>query len=194
MKKSLLAAFLVFSLPAFAEEAKMEAPEPQAENRIAMPAPAVTETPASVAIPLVDAQKKETGSVRVTETPHGLIVRVEATGLPQGWHGLHFHQAGDCSDHADHFKKSGSHLARDDEAHGYFAANGPHAGDLPNIYAGSDGVAKAEFFTSTAEREMLRDEDGTAVMIHAGADDYRTAPSGDSGERLACGVIPGANQ
>jgi Cu-Zn family superoxide dismutase len=195
MKKSLLlAALLVFAMPAFAGEAKMEAPEPATQSRVAAPVAAPAETPVSVSLKLNNAEGKETGSATVTAAPRGLIVRIEAAGLPPGWHGLHFHAAGDCSDHADHFKKSGAHLDREGETHGFFTGDGPHAGDLPNIFAGNDGVAKAEFYTAALDLDTLQDKDGAAVMIHAGADDYRTAPSGDSGERLACGVVPAAKE
>jgi superoxide dismutase, Cu-Zn family len=74
------------------------------------------------------------------------------------------------------------------------AENGPHAGDLPNVHVGQDGLLKVEFFTerlSLAEgaANPLKDADGSAIVIHAGPDDYASDPSGNSGDRLACGVI-----
>lgn len=148
---------------------------------------------AAVTVMLKNEKGADTGKAEVFEAQKGLLVRLEVSGLPEGWHALHFHTTGDCSDHADHFMKSGGHFSLEGEAHGVFAPGGPHAGDMPNIWIGADGTGKAEVFTPTT-LALLQDADGSAVMIHAGADDHISQPTGDAGARLACGVIAGAKQ
>ena len=167
-----LAAMMLLAMPALAQDA---AP-PQA------PKPGYNAT-------LQNADGRNIGMVKVTAAPKGLVVSVDATNLPSGWHAFHFHQAGNCDDHADHFKKSGSHAAREGEEHGFYAANGPHLGDFANFYVGSDGSAKFEQYSQNVTEADLLDADGTAVMIHADPDDYISQPSGAAGDRLACGVI-----
>ena len=130
-----------------------------------------------------------TGSAVFTSTPEGVLVNVDVSGLATGWHAVHFHGTGDCSDHAAHFEKAGSHAAKEGQAHGYMSAEGPHSGDLPNMWIHGDGSGRAEFYTTETTFADLRDTDGAALMIHAGADDYASQPSGNSGARVACGVI-----
>lgn len=138
---------------------------------------------------LVDSFGKGAGVATFIKTPKGVLIRVEASGLSAGWHGLHIHGTGDCSDHLDHFVKSGGHAASDGQAHGYFDPKGPHSGDLPNIWANVGGEAHAEFYTTDTSFAALTDENGAALMIHAGPDDYRSQPAGESGQRVACGVV-----
>jgi len=134
-----------------------------------------------------------TGTVTMTETGSGIVlVVVDAKGVPAGTHGIHIHETGKC-DAADGFKSAGGHLARGLQ-HGLEVENGPHPGDLPNVHVQDDGVLQAEFFTrgftlGTEGDQRLKDDDGSAVVLHAGADDYKSQPSGDSGDRIACGVI-----
>ncbi|MFT3998167.1 MAG: superoxide dismutase family protein [Asticcacaulis sp.] len=148
---------------------------------------------------LIGNDGKVIGSVTVTAAPKGVILRVEATGLSEGWHGVHFHSKGDCGDTAK-FQNSGGHVH--DASHGALvhgllnpAANDD--GDLTNIYAGKDGVAKAEIFSSLVTydpvdgsgKSALKDADGAAVVVHAAADDYASQPIGGAGARVACAVI-----
>ncbi|WP_198585990.1 superoxide dismutase family protein [Pararhizobium haloflavum] len=133
------------------------------------------------------------GTVTFTETPTGImIVEIEASGLEPGPHGVHLHQTGSCDAEGGH-ESAGGHIAGEGE-HGVMNENGPHPGDLPNVHVQDDGIAHAEFFvgdvTITAEGPAtLMDDDGSAFVIHAGPDDYTTDPAGDSGDRIACGVI-----
>lgn len=136
-----------------------------------------------------------TGRVMMTETASGtVLVQVRAEGVPPGPHGFHVHEVGAC-DPATDFESAGGHLARNLN-HG-LVTGGPHPGDFPNVHAQEDGVVQAEFFTraftlGTADVEANRrilDADGSAVMLHAGADDYISQPAGDSGARIACGVL-----
>lgn len=138
---------------------------------------------------LVNDAGKAVGKASIRTASDGMLVMVEASGLAPGWHGLHIHAIGNCDDHAAHFKNAGGHLAESDQKHGYLNTDGPHQGDLPNIWVHADGTAKVEIYSDDLDAEDLMDADGSAVMIHATADDYKTDPAGASGERLACGVI-----
>lgn len=100
---------------------------------------------------------------------------------------LHIHENGKC-DHAR--QRGGRRRHPDKKEHGFAAANGPHAGDLPNQYVGDDGVMRAQIY-ATAVRldDAERGIRGRALIVHAGSDDYRTDPSGGAGDRIACAVI-----
>ena len=123
----------------------------------------------------------------------GVHITVAAAGLPPGIRGIHIHAVGDC-DPADGYESAGGHFNPSDAAHGWDAPDGPHAGDLPNLHVHEDGTVAVEFFSHLlsledgAESSLLAG-DGTAVVIHAHADDYRSDPAGEAGERIACGVI-----
>lgn len=137
-----------------------------------------------------DSSGASAGLVAVTAAAKGgVLVSVDLRGLPPGWRALHIHARGDCSDHADHFAKAGGHAAAEGQAHGFLNPDGPHAGDLPNIWVHADGTAKAQFYSTLIAFDALTDEDGSAVMVHAEADDYRSQPAGSAGMRLSCGVI-----
>ena len=138
---------------------------------------------------LVDNAGKDVGNADFKVGPDGVLISVALAGLTPGWHGLHIHTTGNCDDHADHFKMAGGHLADSDDKHGFLNADGQHKGDLPNIWVHKDGTAKAEFFSDGLAVADLMDTDGSAVMIHETADDYKTDPAGASGARLACGVV-----
>lgn len=134
----------------------------------------------------------ELGTVAFTTTESGFVgIAIAVSGLPAGVHAIHIHETGDCS--AADFASAGGHFALGHD-HGIFAANGPHPGDLPNLYVGESGDAKVDYFSDRISIEVgaegsLIDEDGSAVVIHAGADDYASQPSGAAGDRIACGVI-----
>ena len=134
------------------------------------------------------------GKVTVTDAPKGVILRVEATGLTPGWHAIHFHEKGVCSDEG--FKMSGGHIhAGKMGVHGLLNPEASDFGDLPNIWAGADGTANAEVYSTlvsvsgAGNRPALADADGSAVVIHASPDDYMTQPIGGAGARVACAVI-----
>lgn len=138
---------------------------------------------------LVNDTGRNIGSIKLDETPNGLLVSLEVTGLSSGWHAAHIHGTGDCSDHAEHFKKAGSHLSREGEEHGFYNEKGPHAGDLPNFLVQTDGSANVQFFASGLTLAEIADADGSAFMIHEQPDDYKSDPAGNAGARLACGVL-----
>ena len=119
-----------------------------------------------------------------------LTITVAAIGLPEGQHGLHLHMAGSCE--APGFTSAGAHLNPGGHLHGSANPQGNHLGDIPNLSIDNTGTGTltAELKAIRAEAEAaLFDADGTAIVIHAAADDYRTDPSGNSGARIACGVF-----
>ena len=131
------------------------------------------------------------GEATFEQTPHGVLMNVEVAGLPPGGHGIHLHAVGSCT---PDFKAATGHINPDGVPHGLRNPEGPDHGDLPNLFVGADGTARAEFFTvlvSVADGEIpaLLDEDGSAVIIHENPDDHLTQPIGGSGGRIACGVI-----
>jgi Cu-Zn family superoxide dismutase len=134
------------------------------------------------------------GTIVVTDAPRGVLLRVELKGLPPGWHGMHFHEKGDCGD--PKFMNSGAHVHSTVPAvHGLLKDDGTDSGDLPNLYVSADGTATAEFYSTLVSmkgeggRPALLDADGSALIIHANPDDYVTQPIGGAGARIACAVI-----
>ncbi len=138
---------------------------------------------------LKDREGQALGTVRLTETPHGVLLAGELGRLPPGPHGFHIHAVGKCE---PPFTSAGGHFNPANHKHGFMAAEGPHAGDLPNLHAASDGKATVDAFAAGARlagAQGVLDQDGAALVVHAKADDYRTDPAGDSGDRIACGVV-----
>lgn len=137
---------------------------------------------------------KSIGTATFTQTKSGLLhIIVEATGVPPGPHGFHVHAVGKC-DPATNFDSAKGHFMLEGQTHGAMTEKGPHAGDLPNVHVGQDGILKAEFITDQmslieGKPNNIRDADGSAVMIHDMADDYTTDMTGNAGSRLACGVV-----
>jgi superoxide dismutase, Cu-Zn family len=140
-----------------------------------------------------DRDGKPVGEVRLAQMARGVVIRVEMQGLPPGWHAMHIHAVGKCE---PPFATAGGHFNPTNRKHG-FETEGSHAGDLPNIFADGKGVAKSEM---TVDRvSLVNDPDkpegflfgpsGTAIVVHASRDDYKTDPAGNSGDRIACGVI-----
>lgn len=139
---------------------------------------------------LKNADDVDVGSVTLTEMPTGVLLQVDLNGVPAGIHGFHIHEIGACS---PDFAAAGGHFAGGDKRHGLKVAGGPHAGDLPNIHVPESGALTIEVFNTAISLHdgagALFDEDGSAIVIHDGADDYESQPSGDAGSRIACGVI-----
>jgi len=121
-------------------------------------------------------------------------VEVQVTGMPPGPHGIHFHQVGKCDGaEATPFSTAGGHFNPIGRQHGLDNPQGPHAGDAPNFTVNADGTGKASFTTDrvslTDGSTSLFDDDGSAIVIHAAADDQTSQPAGNSGARIACGVV-----
>jgi len=139
---------------------------------------------------LKNAAGEAAGLATLKPGPKGLVVRVEATGLTPGWHGLHLHEKGDCSDNAAGFKASGAHAGHGDGVkHGLLNPEGSEFGDMPNLFAAADGTAKGEFYLAGATLDSVFDADGTAIILHAAEDDHTSQPIGNAGARVACGVV-----
>lgn len=147
-------------------------------------------------ITLRDTAGRTVGTALLTPATEGVQVVLSASGLPAGIHGVHVHQTGLCD--APDFASAGAHFNPTSRQHGTDNPNGPHAGDLPNITVDANGrgtlngVARGVTLEGTGA-SSLRKAGGTALVVHASADDYRTDPSGNSGARIACGVIPPAS-
>jgi superoxide dismutase, Cu-Zn family len=134
---------------------------------------------------MMDANGAAVGAAGLTAGPHGVLIRAELTGLSPGPHAIHVHETGLCE---PPFDSAGGHFAGGAAQHGFLMADGPHAGDLPNIFVPESGAVTVEL-ESPATLDELLDADGSALVIHAGPDDYRSQPSGASGDRIACGIV-----
>lgn len=133
---------------------------------------------------------KETGRAQLTAGSNGVLFEVEISGLePRKWMALHIHETGTC-DAAHGHESAGGHFNPDGGEHGFLAADGPHAGDLPNQYVGDDGVLRAQIHSALVRLDDAeRGIRGRALVLHAGSDDYRTGPAGGAGDRVACAEI-----
>ncbi len=140
---------------------------------------------------LSDASGQPVGSAILTEMGDGVQIAVQVDGLPAGTHGIHIHETGTCT--APEFTSAGGHFNPTGMQHGLENPQGPHAGDLQNLDLGADGNGTATLMNDrvrlAAGMNSLLDADGSALVVHAGPDDQRTDPSGDSGARIACGVV-----
>lgn len=147
---------------------------------------------------LVDGTGKQIGTVQLVQTAGGVAVMVSVTGvgaLVPGDHGIHFHAVGTCD--GPDFTSAGGHFNPTNKQHGVDNPNGPHAGDLPNFTVGPSTASQGGYtFTATTSMITLTpgatsifDADGTALVIHAGMDDEKTDPAGNSGARVACAVL-----
>lgn len=151
-----------------------------------LPAAAQTATAA-----LKGADGKEVGSVNLTQTSQGVLINVAVKGLPPGEHALHVHAVGKCE---PPFTSAGGHFNPGGKKHGMLSPEGQHAGDMPNLHIPQSGDLTVEVLNVNITLEKGKpnsvfDTDGSAVVIHAGSDDYKTDPTGDAGGRIACGVI-----
>ncbi len=156
---------------------------------IANPAMASKKTTVGTAT-VVGADGSVKGRLRLISDGAGVDIRLRVSGLAAGRHGVHLHTLGSCN--APDFASAGAHLNPQGHMHGALNPQGSHMGDLPNLEVGADGKGSltARIVGTPAELwPILFDGDGTAIVVHAGADDYRTDPSGSSGARIACGVL-----
>ena len=140
---------------------------------------------------IVNAQGQKIGTATVHQSGAGVRIDVVISQLPPGTHGIHIHSVGKCEGPA--FASAGSHFNLTSKKHGKDNPEGPHVGDLLNIEVGTDGTGKASLsdpgVTLGDGPNSLFHEGGTALVIHEKADDYKTDPAGNSGARVACGVI-----
>ena len=140
---------------------------------------------------IVNAQGQKIGTAEIRPSGSGVSINVNVSQLPPGTHGIHIHNVGKCEGPA--FTSAGPHLNPTSKMHGKDNPEGPHAGDLLNLEVKDDGVGKASLVDSNvtlgAGPNSLFHEGGTSLVIHANSDDYKTDPAGNSGPRIACGVI-----
>ena len=130
---------------------------------------------------------KEVGRATVREVAGGLRVTIDARFLAPGTHGAHLHTVGRCE--GPDFASAGPHWNPTAMKHGGMNPQGPHEGDLPNLMIGADGRGTLGINLAGASFDGLLDADGAAMVVHAGQDDLMTDPSGNSGGRIACGVL-----
>ena len=131
------------------------------------------------------------GTARLEQRADGTRVLASVVGLPPGQHGIHLHTTGKCD--APGFTTAGGHFNPTTKMHGSMNPMGPHEGDLPNIEVAADGRGKVEFTIPSLSLidgpAALLDADGAALVVHAGPDDLKSDPAGNSGGRIACGII-----
>jgi superoxide dismutase, Cu-Zn family len=142
---------------------------------------------------LQDSSGRQVGTIRLTDAgASGVVVDASVDGLAAGQHGIHFHAVGQCVA-AGAFSSAGGHANPTNRKHGLENPDGPHAGDLPNLVVGADQRGTLRVTTPRVTlgsgAGSLLDADGTAVVVHATQDDQRTDPAGNSGARVACGVV-----
>jgi Cu-Zn family superoxide dismutase len=140
---------------------------------------------------LKNADGKDVGTAELSQLPNGVLIRLSLKGVPAGEHAFHVHQTGKCE---PPFTSAGGHFNPGNKKHGLMATAGHHAGDMPNLHIPADGMLSVEVVNDTVTLEKgkpnsLYGPNGTALIIHAGKDDYKTDPTGDAGGRIACGVV-----
>jgi Cu-Zn family superoxide dismutase len=141
--------------------------------------------------PLKDATGKDVGTVELMQTPHGVLLKMSLKGIPAGEHAFHVHAVGKCE---PPFTTAGGHFNPASKKHGMEAAEGAHAGDMPNLHVPASGelvieIANPAISLTKGQPNSVFDADGSAIVVHAKADDYKSDPAGNAGDRIACGVV-----
>ena len=136
---------------------------------------------------MMDANGASVGMVELHKTPHGTLLHAKLHDLAEGAHAFHVHAVGKCE---APFKSAGGHFNPEGKRHGILSAEGMHVGDMPNIHVPASGDLEIEVLNAHLMLDSsLFDEDGAAIVIHEGPDDYASDPAGAAGPRIACGVI-----
>ncbi|MES2096883.1 MAG: superoxide dismutase family protein [Pseudomonadota bacterium] len=138
-------------------------------------------------VALRTADGKTVGDATIRESADGLVVSLTVAGMTPGMHGAHLHAVGKCD--GPDFASAGPHWNPTGTKHGSMNPAGPHEGDLPNLMIGADGKGTLTYKVAGGRFDALLDADGAALVIHAAPDDLKTDPSGNSGGRIACGVL-----
>ena len=144
---------------------------------------------------LLGANGELRGTATLSQRAAGTLVRARIEGLAPGTYAIHLHSVGKCE--GPKFTTAGGHFNPTMKMHGRDNPMGPHVGDLPNVGVGPGGTGTVDFTVAglmlVGGTAPLLDSDGAAVVLHAGPDDYKTDPSGASGDRIACGVLAPRN-
>lgn len=181
-KVTLSAAVLVLGLAACGSpEPAEETTDTAAIDTAAPPAP----TQATATLQTADGAAA--GTATATQAGDTVTISFNGTGLPHGEHGVHVHMTGSCEPPT--FESAGAHWNPANETHGLEDPPGQHAGDMPNLTVGEDGTGTVEYQLVGGTFDGLMDADGSAFVVHANRDDQTTDPSGNSGDRIACGVF-----
>jgi Cu-Zn family superoxide dismutase len=153
--------------------------------------PYVTPPPPAAVARLADGSGRVVGNAVLSQDGGGVRILLDVNGLPPGDKAVHIHEVGRCD--APSFESAGAHFNPTKAEHGTANPRGPHAGDLPDITVNAEGRGHLEVTAKRVSLEKgaasLLDLDGSAIVVHERADDKRTDPAGDSGARIACGVI-----
>ena len=140
---------------------------------------------------LKDARGQDVGRVELLQTPRGVLLKMSLKGVPPGERAFHIHAVGKCE---PPFTSAGPHFNPANHKHGLESKEGAHAGDMPNLHIPANGelvieIANPMISLIKGQPNSLFDADGSAIVIHAGVDDYKTDPAGNAGDRIVCGIV-----
>ena len=159
---------------------------------VAMTGQGFAQSQQTVRANFIDAKGQQVGTATLTQMEKGVLIDLNVSGLPAGELAFHVHDVGKCEPNT-RFDSAGPHYGPQGHDHGFHSAKGPHIGDMPNQFVGQDGKLRSQVInqgiTLGSGQGSVFDQNGSALVIHAKADDYRSQPSGNAGDRLVCAVI-----